>query len=173
MRFGPHAVPLDPGNRPGVRGRVVLGIRPEAFEDGALAPAHLPRIAVQVDVLEELGADTHVCFRVDAPRPDVEIGVEDDEATLLASDATLFTARLDPQTRARQGDALELAAGSGEVPLLRRRRRPRAADDGARRARRGRRGTGRGRRVDLTTRRTAMDPRRQDAPTRPPRASAP
>ena len=109
VRFGPHAVPLDPGNRPGMRGRVVLGIRPEAFEDGALAAAHLPRIAVQVDVLEELGADTHACFRVEAPRPDVEIGVEEDEATLLASDATLFTARLDPQTRARQGDALELA----------------------------------------------------------------
>ena len=83
----------------------MLGIRPEAFEDGETASPALPRVSVQVDVLEELGAETHVCFPVDAKRAAVETGTEDDEddATLLASQATLFTARVDARTAARQG----------------------------------------------------------------------
>ena len=44
------------------------GVRPEAFNDAALAKQHLPRIDVTVDVLEELGSDSHVFFRVAAPR---------------------------------------------------------------------------------------------------------
>jgi multiple sugar transport system ATP-binding protein len=110
VRFGRHVIPLEPHHRPvGEQGRLVLGIRPEGFEDAALAPADLPRISVHIDVLEELGADTHACFRVEARRPDLETGVEDDEATLLATDSTLFTARIDPRTRARQGEELELS----------------------------------------------------------------
>jgi multiple sugar transport system ATP-binding protein len=108
VRFGEHSVPLDPDRRP-ADGPVVLGVRPEAFEDGALAGPHLPRISVHVDVLEELGADTHACFRVHAERPAVEVGDETEEATLIASESTLFTARLDPRTPARQGQTVELA----------------------------------------------------------------
>ena len=87
----------------------MLGIRPEAFEDGKLAGPHLPRIRTKVDVLEELGADTHACFHVRASKPAVDTGDESDEATLLATETMLFTARLDPRTDARQGDAIELA----------------------------------------------------------------
>ena len=61
---------------------VVLGIRPEAFDDAAFAPAELPRIDVTVDVLEELGSDSHVFFRVAAPRVTIETrDAPDDEAT--------------------------------------------------------------------------------------------
>src|SRR6478609_8920830 len=49
----------------GLPDRVVLGIRPEAFEDASFAPA-LPRIPVRVELLEELGSDAHVFFHVDA-----------------------------------------------------------------------------------------------------------
>ncbi len=112
VRFGQFTVPLDPVSRPATDvGRVVLGIRPEAFEDGETASPALPRLSVQVDVLEELGAETHVCFPVDAKRVAVETGTEDDEddATLLASQATLFTARVDARTAARQGTTTSLA----------------------------------------------------------------
>ena len=111
VRFGQHVVALDPDNLPAARGggRLVLGIRPEAFEDGALAPSRLPRLRVHVDVLEELGADTHACFRVEARRPAVDTGAESEDASLLATEATLVTARLDPRTIARQGDTMELA----------------------------------------------------------------
>ena len=46
-------------------GPVVLGIRPESFEDAAFAPG-LPTIDVVVEVLEDLGSDAHVFFTVDA-----------------------------------------------------------------------------------------------------------
>jgi multiple sugar transport system ATP-binding protein len=108
VRFGEHAVPLDPARRP-ADGPVILGIRPEAFEDDAIAGQHLPRISVHVDVLEELGADTHACFRVHAERPAVDTGDESEDASLIASESTLFTARLDPRTGARQGQTVELA----------------------------------------------------------------
>jgi multiple sugar transport system ATP-binding protein len=111
VRFGQYAVALDAGNRPAAGdGQVVLGIRPEAFEDGATASPLLPRLDVRVDVLEELGAETHVCFPVDASRPSVETGAtEEDEATLLATHSTLFTARVDARTIADPGGRMELA----------------------------------------------------------------
>jgi multiple sugar transport system ATP-binding protein len=112
VRFGQFVVPLDAGNRPPTEvGRVVLGIRPEAFEAAETAPAELPRVSVRVDVLEELGAETHVCFPVDAKRVTVETGHQDDadDATLLADHAALFTARVDARTRAGQGEETMLA----------------------------------------------------------------
>jgi multiple sugar transport system ATP-binding protein len=107
IRFGGYSVTLDPERRP-PNGPVVLGIRPEAFEDAAFAP-DLPRLEVQVDVLEQLGADTHACFRVPARRPQLDLGSEGDDSSLLAAETTLFTARLDPRTDARQGETLVLA----------------------------------------------------------------
>src|ERR671935_75236 len=79
-------------------GHVVLGIRPEAFEDAAFAPADSPAIDAVAEVIEELGSDAHVFFHVDAPRLGAEgiaAGGEDDEATLLAETKALFNARVD------------------------------------------------------------------------------
>jgi multiple sugar transport system ATP-binding protein len=110
VSFGQFRVPLDPERRPsGQRTGVVLGIRPESFEDAAFAPPGLPTIDVSVAVLEELGADSHTFFRVDAPRITAEMLEAQDEATLLAEPTALFSARVDPKTRARVGESLELA----------------------------------------------------------------
>jgi multiple sugar transport system ATP-binding protein len=108
VAFGQFRVPIAPGRRPpaGVTD-VVLGIRPEAFDDAAFTQKSLPRLNVAVEVLEELGADSFVVFRVAAPRVTVEARASDD-ATILAEDDSLFTARVDPATRARVGDSLEL-----------------------------------------------------------------
>jgi multiple sugar transport system ATP-binding protein len=110
--FGQFRVPLSAGRRPaGSAGsRVVLGIRPESFEDVAFASGDLPRIEVQVEVLEELGSDAHVFFLVDAPRITAEtLEASEEVATLLALEKALFTARVDARTRARVGERLELA----------------------------------------------------------------
>jgi len=109
VRFGGHALPLDPSRRPSGEGPVVLGMRPEAFEDAALADPSLPRIDVHVDVLEQLGADTHAFFRIDARRPDVDLGTDADDTSLLPEQSTLFTARVDPRSNARQGTTARLA----------------------------------------------------------------
>jgi multiple sugar transport system ATP-binding protein len=108
--FGQFRVPLDPQRRPDrADGSIVLGIRPESFEDASFAPSSLPTIDVSVAVLEELGADSHVLFRVDAPRITAELLEARDEAMLLAEPTALFSARVDPRTRAEVGATLRLA----------------------------------------------------------------
>ena len=113
LQLGQFRLPLAPDRRPrGGGGRVVVGIRPESFEDDAFASADLPRIEVNVEVLEELGSDAHVFFLVDAPRvasESLETNDEDEEATLLAIEKALFTARVDARTAARVGGPLRLA----------------------------------------------------------------
>ena len=112
--FGRFKVPLDRDRRPGFGGDVVLGIRPEAFENAAFAPPGLPQVDARVEVLEELGSDAFVFFEVDAKQVVVEDAISDDEedaAGLLAAanDRTLFAARVDSRTKARVGDTIRLA----------------------------------------------------------------
>jgi multiple sugar transport system ATP-binding protein len=110
IAFGQFRIPLAPARRPphGVS-RVMLGIRPEAFDDAALSRVELPRIEVTVDVLEELGSDSHVFFHVAAPRVTIETrDATNDDATILAEHDALFTARVDPATNGRVGEPLEL-----------------------------------------------------------------
>jgi len=115
-RFGRYAIPLDPAHRPQHDGPVTLGIRPEAFADAIGAPTELPRIDVSVEVVEELGADTHVCFWVDAGRPDVESGDDDQDETVLGvGRQTLFTARVDPRFAPVVGSRRELAVDTARL----------------------------------------------------------
>jgi multiple sugar transport system ATP-binding protein len=109
--FGEQRIPLDPGRVPARRaGPVVLGIRPETFEDAAFAPSELPTLDVRVEVLEELGSDAFVFFHADTAVVGAEsrAGSEDDAAALVES-GTLLTARVDPRTSARVGERLRLA----------------------------------------------------------------
>jgi multiple sugar transport system ATP-binding protein len=110
IAFGQFRMPLAPGRRPphGVA-HVMLGIRPEAFDDAAFSSTQLPRVEVTVDVLEELGSDSHVFFRVAAPRVTIETrDATSDDATILAEHDSLFIARVDPATKAGVGEPLEL-----------------------------------------------------------------
>jgi multiple sugar transport system ATP-binding protein len=115
VTFGDIAVPLDRARRPESAngGRVVVGIRPEAFEDAAFAQPGLPQLDVQVEVVEELGSDAFVFFEVDAAPVLVEGAQSDEEeerTTLLAqNERALFAARVDPRTKAKVGHPLRLA----------------------------------------------------------------
>jgi multiple sugar transport system ATP-binding protein len=109
LQFGGHTIPL-PADAVPPEGRIIAGMRPEAFEDAAFADPSLPQLDVVVEVVEELGADTHVIFAVDAPA--VEVGElrdapGDDEITTVLG--TLFTARVDPGTAAKPRSPLKLA----------------------------------------------------------------
>jgi multiple sugar transport system ATP-binding protein len=110
VEFGGQRIPLQPGLRPDAKGTVVLGIRPESFEDAAFADASLPQLDVQVAVVEDLGSDAHVIFPVDAPRIEAEeLRRADDEEALIAGDGSVFTARVDARTAARVGEPLRLS----------------------------------------------------------------
>ena len=108
---GQFRIPLAATRRPsrGVRG-LIVGIRPETFEDAEFASGELPTIDAEVVVLEELGSDAHVFFRVDASRVTAGIDEDADEATDLVIDrGALLNARVDPRTTARVGGTIRLA----------------------------------------------------------------
>jgi multiple sugar transport system ATP-binding protein len=113
VEFGGFRIPLPGSAGETLRaGRVVLGIRPESFEDAAFADPSLPQIEVDVKVLEELGSDTHVIFPIDAPRVETEElkeTREGEEELLLAGDQAVFNARVDPRSAAAPGAPLRLA----------------------------------------------------------------
>jgi multiple sugar transport system ATP-binding protein len=97
--------------------RAIAGIRPEVFEDAQFADPSLPTIEVEVQVVEDLGADAHVIFQIDAPPVDVSEVREaaGDEEQLIATDRATFTARVDPQTSARVGQKLRLAVDTSKL----------------------------------------------------------
>jgi multiple sugar transport system ATP-binding protein len=114
VAFGGHQIRLAPDRRPQVPDgdKLIVGIRPESFEDVAFAERGLPELDVTVAVLEEVGSDAHVIFEVDAPRVETEqlrAAAEDDERLVSGSQTSLFNARVDPRTKARVGERLRLA----------------------------------------------------------------
>jgi multiple sugar transport system ATP-binding protein len=114
VSFGSYRFPVPHAPEDG---RYIVGIRPESFEDSAFAEPGLPRVDVRVQVVEDLGADAHVIFPVDAPPVDAGEVREaaGDEDVLLPADGALFTARVDPQTSARVGKQLSLAIDAKRV----------------------------------------------------------
>jgi multiple sugar transport system ATP-binding protein len=117
LRFAGFSVPLP--TRSSLNGRdrsVIVGIRPTDFQHAANADRGLPRIRVRADVVEDLGAEHHVIFAVDAPRVSVEAvraateGGSDDEGKLFVNDQrAVFTVCLDARSIVTPGDELVLA----------------------------------------------------------------
>jgi multiple sugar transport system ATP-binding protein len=112
--FGQFRVPLPSDRRPDrPSDKLIMGVRPEAFEDVDFAESGLPQLEVTVRVIEELGSDAHLFFDVDSEPVLIEDAIADDEnedGTLLTRrDRALFTARVDPRTSARPGDTIRLA----------------------------------------------------------------
>jgi multiple sugar transport system ATP-binding protein len=125
VRFGSNGLRLDGevlDRRPALRayegGRVAAGIRPEDLDDAGLASDAPPgrRMVASVDLLEELGSEVLAHFTVDAPpvvTDDTKELVRDlggtEQLEARAEQGTSpFVARLDPRTRARRGEPLEM-----------------------------------------------------------------
>ena len=114
LHFAGYELPLPDEVRL-VERRVILGIRPTDFQSDAQADPSLPRLRVRATVVEDLGAESHVIFAIDAPRVVAEAvrAAEDKAASsegLLADDnRALFTARIDGQEPTTPGTELELA----------------------------------------------------------------
>jgi multiple sugar transport system ATP-binding protein len=110
--------------RPGLKrfeGRtVILGIRPEDFEDASLVP-RAPKdrlLPATVDLREALGSEVLIHFRVKAPvvltedtkELAVDVGAEalDDLEQVAQQGESEFVAQLNPRTQARRGEPIEL-----------------------------------------------------------------
>jgi multiple sugar transport system ATP-binding protein len=94
---------------------IVVGLRPEDIEDAALAPDSPPdrRIHTTVSLVEALGAEIIVHFPLSAePFEIMDQEFEGEDAVATATDETgnyIYVARISPRSRARIGEAIELA----------------------------------------------------------------
>src|SRR5439155_22033843 len=122
-RFGEQrlAIPDDVlASRPALRDfegrRVILGIRPEDIEDASLV-AGAPdehRLRAVVDIREDMGPEVFVHFAAGGPPvrgEDVKaaMGEETVEVEQVREAGSLFVARLDRATGAREQEPMELA----------------------------------------------------------------
>jgi multiple sugar transport system ATP-binding protein len=114
IRFAGHALIVPDALTPPT-GRMLVGLRPTDFENGASADPALPRMRVQVSVVEALGAESHVIFHLDAPRvrTDAVRAAGDEQAddpTLFADDERAeFTARIAALAPIPLGAEIDLA----------------------------------------------------------------
>ena len=126
--FGAHRLRLDDAllrERPALPKfegrRLILGVRPEDIEDASVA-GDVPedqRMSAVVDIREDLGSEVLVHFGVGAPPVRGEdvaaaVGQEAIEATEVQAKekGSLFVARVDRETRAREREGMELAVNT-------------------------------------------------------------
>jgi multiple sugar transport system ATP-binding protein len=123
-KFGEHVLPIPfevLAQRPGLRDyegkRLILGIRPEDLEDAALASDAPPdrRLRAVVDIREDMGSEVFLHFAAGGPPvrgEDVQAAVGEEtiavEQTVARERGSLFVARVDRETRARDGGQVEL-----------------------------------------------------------------
>jgi len=119
IRFGQFTVPAPRVPR---GERVVLGIRPEAFSLGNPA---LPTIDVRIEVVEDLGSEMHVFFRVEAQTITAEALESASEQGFLVDGGALFTARVDAGARVAVGSTVALGVDASRFHYF-------DADSGAR-----------------------------------------
>ena len=93
---------------------IILGIRPEAFEDGYFANEadYSESMKVKVSLLEQLGSDSYVHFYKDIKPVQTEaieeILADEGEDITVLGDSTKFIARINPNSTVAEGEEIEL-----------------------------------------------------------------
>ncbi len=93
---------------------IVMGIRPEAFEDGKYAnkSEYSESIKVTVSLLEQLGSDSYIHFYKDIKPVQTEaieeILADEGEDISVLGDNTKFIARINPNSTVVEGEEIEL-----------------------------------------------------------------
>jgi multiple sugar transport system ATP-binding protein len=104
------------------QGQVVVGIRPEDFEDARLAPENHPghEFEVPIEVVESMGSEIYAYFGYEGG------DVQSDELRELARDSGMegtehsrqAVARLDPESSAREGEKARLWLNTAKIHLF-------------------------------------------------------
>jgi multiple sugar transport system ATP-binding protein len=126
VRFGEHRLPVDAqlaqrhsGLERYIDKQILLGIRPENFEDAALEPDTPPekRLKSTCDLTEPLGSEVLVHFSVSAATILTEAaqaeGIERDVTT--EEGKSRLVARVSPRTRIAEGQSIELAVDTSRL----------------------------------------------------------
>jgi multiple sugar transport system ATP-binding protein len=124
LHFAEHHLPLPDRFSIPTQREVIIGIRPTDFELAEHAAPSLPRLTTSIEVVENLGADVHLLFPMEAPRVDAErIGASadvnadgvDDEQLFSDEGRSLFTARVAATRPIAVGDTVELAMNTDHL----------------------------------------------------------
>jgi multiple sugar transport system ATP-binding protein len=108
----------------GGRGGVIVGMRPEDFEDAALVADQSRGITfkTKIDVLESMGSEFYAYFVVEADKVSSreleELASDAGAADLPRQEGSQVTARLEPASRVRQGEEAELWFNSEHIHLF-------------------------------------------------------
>jgi multiple sugar transport system ATP-binding protein len=121
-------VPLDGelGKRAqSVQGSLIAGLRPEDFEDAALAgdtPSGAVKLSPKIDVVESMGSELYVYFDVEGERAssaELEELAHDAGAADLPSNAeSQVVARLSPDSKVSEGEQAELVFDPADLHLF-------------------------------------------------------
>ena len=94
---------------------IVVGIRPEAFEDSVYAnnKEFSEQVGIKVSLLEQLGSDTYVHFYKDIKPVQTEaieeILADEGEDISVLGNETKFIARINPNSTVEEGQEINLA----------------------------------------------------------------
>ena len=100
---------------------IVLGIRPEAFEDSAYANKEefSEELNIDVSLLEQLGSDTYIHFYKDLKPVQTEaieeILADEGEDISVLGTQTKFIARINPNARIEEGQNIKLAINPSKL----------------------------------------------------------
>ena len=100
---------------------IVLGIRPEAFEDALFANTneYEEKIKITVTLLEQLGSDTYIHFYKDIKPVQTkaieEILADEGEDISVLGTQTKFIARINPNSSVQEGETIDLSIDSKKL----------------------------------------------------------
>ena len=100
---------------------IVLGIRPEAFEDAIYANTseYTEKIKIDITLLEQLGSDTYIHFYKDIKPVQTkaieEILADEGEDISLLGTQTKFIARINPNSSVKEGQSIDLSIDSKKL----------------------------------------------------------
>jgi multiple sugar transport system ATP-binding protein len=102
-------------------GDVLIGIRPEAFEDAALANGDgRPRLRGRVELREALGSEVLVHFSTGGrlAATDELLELAEDVGDDRAAERATLVGRFSPKTRVREGDTIEVAVDVDQLHVF-------------------------------------------------------
>jgi multiple sugar transport system ATP-binding protein len=108
----------------GGRSGVIVGLRPEDFEDASLVNTQSGGITfkTKIDVLESMGSEFYAYFVVESEKVSAreleELANEAGAADLPHQDGSQITARLEPASKVRQGQEVELWFNTEHIHLF-------------------------------------------------------
>jgi len=100
---------------------IVLGIRPEAFEDAVYANSeeYTEKISIKISLLEQLGSDTYIHFYKDIKPVQTkaieEILADEGEDISSLGTQTKFIARINPNSSVKEGESIDLSIDSKKL----------------------------------------------------------